>query len=156
MPWPDVGIQERSVPAQLVQTAASGAQMTVDIVTGMRGWVDPAEHGRESLERTRAGLKALLEDPMLKDPRIFHLSYSEFIKDPVGTIGRFYKFADVPFPAATEQAMRDYLKSNKGDRYGKFHYSTQLLTDIGEDLDALHAEFQPFRERFGVGIENRS
>jgi hypothetical protein len=135
-----------------VQTAASGAQMTVDIVTGMRGWVDAAEQGRISLERSRAGIKALLADPMLNDPRIFHLSYGEFIKDPVGTIGRFYKFADVPFPAATEQAMRDYLKGNKGDRYGKFVYSTDIL---GEDIEKLHKEFAPFRERFGVEIEKR-
>ena len=42
-----------------------------------------------------------------------------------------------------------------GDRHGKFHYSTELLTDIGEDLDALHEEFRPFRERFGVAIEKR-
>ena len=51
--------------------------------------------------------------------------------------------------------MRDYLADNRGDRHGKFRYSTQLLTDIGEDLDALHEEFRPFRERFGVEIENR-
>ena len=51
--------------------------------------------------------------------------------------------------------MRAYLADNRGDRYGKFRYSTQLLVDIGEDLDALHAEFRPFRERFGVAIENR-
>ena len=33
--------------------------------------------------------------------------------------------------------MRDYLANNKGDRHGKFDYSTKLLTDIGEDIDAL-------------------
>jgi hypothetical protein len=48
--------------------------------------------------------------------------------------------------------MLDYL-ANKGDRYGKFRYSTSLLTDIGEDLDALHEAFRPFRERFGPEIE---
>jgi hypothetical protein len=51
--------------------------------------------------------------------------------------------------------MRAYLENNPGDRHGKFHYSTTLLTDIGEDLDALHHEFQPFRDRFGVTIEQR-
>jgi hypothetical protein len=30
-----------------------------------------------------------------------------------------------------------------------------LLVDIGEDLEALHAEFKPFRDRFGVAIEKR-
>ncbi len=51
--------------------------------------------------------------------------------------------------------MRDYLAYNRGDRYGKFRYSTSLLTDIGENLDDLHAEFAPFRARFGVSIEKR-
>ena len=52
--------------------------------------------------------------------------------------------------------MRDYLVNNPGDRYGKFRYSTQLLTDIGEDVDALHDEFRAFRERFGLKIEKRA
>jgi hypothetical protein len=51
--------------------------------------------------------------------------------------------------------MRDYLANNRSDRYGKFEYSTQLLTDAGEDIDALNEEFAPFRERFGVEIEKR-
>jgi hypothetical protein len=135
-----------------VQTAASGAQMIVDIVTDMRGYCDPIEQGKISLARTRAGIPALLNEPMLNDPRIFHVRYTDFVKDPVGTIGSFYKFADVPFPAETEQAMREYLKNNKGDRYGKFVYSTDIL---GEDVEKLHKEFAPFRERFGVEIEKR-
>jgi hypothetical protein len=48
--------------------------------------------------------------------------------------------------------MRDYLKNNRGDRYGKFRYSTDL---IGADIDALHAEFAPYRKRFGLDIERR-
>jgi hypothetical protein len=51
--------------------------------------------------------------------------------------------------------MRGYLASNKGDRHGKFEYSTRLLTDAGFDIDELNEEFRPFRERFGVEIEVR-
>jgi len=47
----------------------------------------------------------------------------------------------------------DYIATSKGDRYGKFRYSTSLRTD---NLDALAEEFIPFRERFGVGIETRA
>ena len=43
----------------------------------------------------------------------------------------------------------------KGDRHGKFDYSTKLLTDAGYDIDALNEEFRPFRERFDVEIEKR-
>jgi len=51
--------------------------------------------------------------------------------------------------------MRNYLATDKVDRRGKFRSSTKLLTDIGEDLEPLHEEFRPFRERFGVEIEQR-
>jgi hypothetical protein len=135
-----------------VQTSASGAQMMVDIVEGMMGRADAAEQGRISLERTRQSIAATLKDPMINDPRILHVRYSDFVKDPIGIIRKFYEFAGKPFPAETEQAMRDYLANNKGDRYGKFVYSTDIL---GEDIEALHKEFAPFRERFGVEIEKR-
>ena len=48
--------------------------------------------------------------------------------------------------------MRDYLANNKGDRYGKFVYSTDM---IGEDVEALNREFEPYRKRFNVEIEHR-
>jgi hypothetical protein len=48
--------------------------------------------------------------------------------------------------------MRSYLRDNKGDRHGKFRYSTDL---IGVDLAQLHSEFAPYRERFGLSIEAR-
>ena len=47
----------------------------------------------------------------------------------------------------------DYTTINKGDRCGKFGYSTSLRTD---NLDAIDKEFRPFREQFGVGIETRA
>jgi hypothetical protein len=49
--------------------------------------------------------------------------------------------------------MRAYLRDNRSDRYGKFKYSTDV---IGEDIQALHAEFAPYRERFGLEIEQRT
>jgi len=77
---------------------------------------------------------------------------TDFIADPVGTIRGFYEKYGVPFGSDTEAAMRNYLKDNKADRYGKFRYSTDV---IGGDLAALHAEFEPYRKRFGLDIERR-
>ena len=48
--------------------------------------------------------------------------------------------------------LSDALANNKGDRYGKFKDSTEV---IGEDVETLHAEFAPYRERFGLEIEQR-
>ena len=78
--------------------------------------------------------------------------YSDFVADPVGTIARFYAFARINLSGAGEQAMRDYLKNNRGDRYGKFAYSTAM---IGVDIDELHREFAPYRQRFDLTNEQR-
>jgi hypothetical protein len=49
--------------------------------------------------------------------------------------------------------MRDYLKNNRGDRYGKFHYSPDM---IGVDINELNNEFASYRERYGLDVEIRS
>ena len=92
---------------------------------------------------------------MVDDPRIHHVLYSDFVSDPIGTIRGYYEFAGRDFGERQESAMREYLAKNKGDRHGKFHYSTEVLTDAGYDIDALNEEFAPFRERFGVPVEVR-
>jgi hypothetical protein len=49
--------------------------------------------------------------------------------------------------------MRDYLADNRGDRHGKFVYSTDVLP---VDVASLHRDFAPYRERFGLEIEVRA
>ncbi|WP_297494003.1 sulfotransferase [Acidocella sp.] len=138
-----------------VQVAASRTMMMADILDGIVGPIDLKAEARMHLGMTRASIANTMTNPLINDPRIHHIRYTDFIADPVGTVRGYYAFAGRPFTAAAEMAMRDYLKNNRGDRYGKFAYSTKLLTDIGEDIAALHEEFRPFRERFGVEIERR-
>ena len=126
--------------------------MSGQLVEGMRGWVDWKEEARKRVERIKIGVEETLDNPWLNDPRIHHVRYQDFVADPVGTIGKFYAMAGVPFGPEVEGAMRDYLKNNKADRYGKFKYSTDI---INADIAALHEEFKPYRERFGIDIEQR-
>jgi Sulfotransferase family len=135
-----------------VQTAASLAALTAELDEAMAGRVDWRERARLHLAATRAGLQRTLSEPMLDDPRIHHVRYTDFTADPTGTIRRFYEKAGVPFLPETEKRMREWLKNNRGDRYGKFRYSPDLL---GVDVAALHAEFEPYRRRFGLDIEQR-
>lgn len=139
-----------------VQVAASRTMMMADILDGIVGPVDLRDLARDHLAMTRAGVANTMTNPLVDDPRILHVRYTDFVADPIGTVGRFYAFSGRDLTADGEGAMRTYLAENRGDRHGKFRYSTLLLTDIGEDLDALHDEFRPFRERFGVQIENRA
>ncbi len=138
-----------------VQVAASRTMMMADILDGIVGPIDLAVEAKKHLEMTRASVANTMSNPMVGDPRILHIPYTDFIADPVATVGRYYAFCGGALTAEAEASMREYLAHNRGDRYGKFRYSTSLLTDIGENLDDLHAEFAPFRERFGVSIEKR-
>jgi hypothetical protein len=135
-----------------VQVIASRIRLIGELVEGLAGKVDWTEQARIHLAASRASFNATMNDPMVGDPRIHHVRYPDFIADPVGTIRGYYDFAGVPFTPEADAAMRGYLRDNRGDRYGKFHYSADL---IGEDLTALHEEFAPYRERFGLEIEHR-
>ena len=136
-----------------VQVTASRIAMAAVLTKAFSGQVDVGEQAAIHLAATRAGIRDTLANPLVDDPRIFHVRYTDFVADPVGTVGRFYEFAGVTMTGQAEQAMRGYLGANKGDRYGKFVYSTDM---IGVDIDELHREFAPYRERLGLGIERRN
>jgi hypothetical protein len=135
-----------------VQVTASRIKMAQDLHEGLTGEPDSPEQARVHLAASRAGFHSILANPFVDDPRVHHARYADFVRDQVGTIRRFYEFAGHEWTDAGEQAMRHYLATNKGDRYGKFTYSTDL---IPEDVDELHEEFAPYRERFDVDIEER-
>jgi hypothetical protein len=139
-----------------VQVAASRTMMMADIMDGIVGPIDLKAEAKKHLDMTRAGIANTMTNPMVDDPRIHHVRYRDFVSDQIATVRGYYDFSGRQLTPRAERAMRDYLANNKGDRYGKFRYSTSLLTDIGEDLDALNEEFRPFRERFGVEIETRA
>ena len=138
-----------------VQVAASRTMMMADIMEGIVGPIDLHKEARMHLEMTRASIANTMVNPLVDDPRVHHVRYADFVSDPIGTVRGYYAFAGREFTAEGEAAMRSYLAENRGDRHGKFQYSTSLLTDIGEDIAALNEEFRPFRERFGVEIEVR-
>lgn len=139
-----------------VQVAASRTMMMADILEGIVGPIDLKAEAKMHLAMTRASIANTMSNPFSNDPRIHHVRYPDFTADPIGTIRGYYEFCSRHLTPEAESAMCAYLVSNRPDRYGKFTYSTRLLSDIGEDLNALHAEFRAFRERFGLAIETRA
>ena len=135
-----------------VQVIASRIAMVAELTEGLAGHVDWAAIAKQQLAMSRASFAATMSHPLVDDPRIHHVRYQDFVADPVAVIRGFYEKYDMPFGPQTEAAMRDYLANNKGDRYGKFVYSTDM---IGEDIEALNREFEPYRKRFNVEIEHR-
>ncbi len=138
-----------------VQVAASSTAMMRDIMEGIVGPIDMVAEAKMHLERVRMSIGNTMTNPLIDDPRIHHVRYKDFVADPIGTIRGYYEFTGRRLTPQAEAAMRGYLAENKGDRHGKFAYSTSLLTDAGYDIAALNEEFRPFRERFGVEVEVR-
>jgi hypothetical protein len=138
-----------------VQVAASSTAMMRDIMEGIVGKIDMVAEAKMHMARLRASIENTMTNPLLQDPRIMHVRYKDFVADPIGTIGKYYAFTGRELTPQARAAMQDYLANNKGDRHGKFEYSTRLLTDAGFDIDALNEEFRPFRERYDVPIEVR-
>ncbi len=135
-----------------VQVLASQIVAFGQINESLAGTLDWTQYGKDTIEGSRANFHAYLTDPFVHDPRIHHVRYRDFVADPVATIGGFYDFAGVPFTPETEKTMRDYLATNRSDRYGKFTYSTDILP---VPVERLHDEFAAYRERFGIDIETR-
>ena len=136
-----------------VQVTASRIGMAIALTKAFGGGsVDKREQAAIHLAATRAGIENTMNNPLIDDPRIHHVRYTDFVADPVGTIAGFYEFCDFYLSGPAESAMRDYLANNRGDRYGKFIYSAD---DIGADVDALNREFAPYRDRFGLDVEQR-
>ncbi|TAL00320.1 MAG: sulfotransferase [Rhodospirillaceae bacterium] len=135
-----------------VQTIASRIVLVGQIYESIVGHLDWKTFAAETLALSRESFRANLSEPMIDDPRIHHVRYPDFVHNPVGTIRTFYEKYGVPFTAETEEAMKAYLTNNRGDRYGKFVYSVDV---IGADVNDLHREFAPYRERFGLDIETR-
>lgn len=135
-----------------VQSIASRIQMMADLTEGLTGAVDMAAQSRLHTRLGREGFHAIMANPMMADPRVHHVRYADFVRDQVAVIRDFYAFAGRELTATAQAAMRQYLAGNKGDRHGKFHYATDL---IDGDVQALHDEFAPYRERYGIAIEQR-
>jgi hypothetical protein len=136
-----------------VQVIASRIMLSGQIAEGMSGrTLDWKDYARMHLDTATAGYLGALNDPILEDPRITHVRYKDLVADPIGVLRAFYAKNGMPFDDSTEQAMRRYLQNNKSDRYGKFHYSTDI---INTDIAALNETFAPYRERFGLDIETR-
>ena len=139
-----------------VQVAASRTMMMADIIEGIVGPIDLQAAAKMHLELTRVEHRQHDDQPAGRrsaDP----CTCATRISSPTRSApsAATTSSAGARSTPRREAAMRDYLANNPATATASFDYSTKLLTDIGEDLDALHEEFRPFRERFGIAIEKR-
>ncbi|HEY3653419.1 MAG TPA: sulfotransferase [Steroidobacteraceae bacterium] len=133
-----------------VQTVASRFELIAQIIEGIAGSCDRIAFAEASLEAARSSFASLATARQADDPRVNHVLYKDFTKDPVALIRSIFHKRDLPFSSGTEMRMKAWISSNRSDRYGRFSYSPDLC---GLSLDALSSEFRAYRERFGIPAE---
>ncbi|MBS1962942.1 MAG: sulfotransferase [Bdellovibrionales bacterium] len=64
---------------------------------------------------------------LLRSDQLFELSYEEFMKDPMGHLGRIYSTLEIPGYAVAEPRFRDYLAKKHGQNIDRYKYTEEEL-----------------------------
>jgi hypothetical protein len=97
----------------------------------------------------RANFDRVLRDPMVDDPRVSHVRFTDMIKDPVAMIAGVYEAHGLNFTASYEARLRQRLvdPAHRVDRHGKFPYTA---AQYGLDVEEMTRGFADYRTRFGL------
>ena len=80
------------------------------------------------------------------------VAYGDLVADPLKEMRRIYDFIGLSLAAETESAMQRWIGGNPQNKHGVHRYR---LEDFGLDRERLGREFEPYRDRFGIGAEDR-
>jgi hypothetical protein len=100
-------------------------------------------------------MRAHVERPLrvrqrLGDSRFFHLHYAEFMRDPIGQMRALYRWTGDVLTPTTEEAMREWLKRNPQNRFGKRPYSLDTYGLTKKDLEPI---FEEYLATFDIELE---
>ncbi len=102
-----------------------------------------------NLESLVSGADRVVEVRKHADPNQFlDVGYGELVRDPIGTVSRIHRWAELPHDAKVDQAVRRALKENPPDRFGRHTYSAD-----GADAAIVRKRFSQYSERFAREIE---
>jgi hypothetical protein len=99
----------------------------------------------------------LLRDHLLKraaaaretyPTRVFDVSYSALVADPIGTVRDTYRYFGREISEGMERGMRAWLARNPAHKHGVHRYD---LEQFGLTPDGIDRDFAAYQERFGGG-----
>lgn len=114
--------------------------------------VEPEELAAYWVDRVERLLRACVRDrEIVAAEQSLDVVFSEFMRDELGTVERFYERAGVALPDDVRQRFTDYLAGNPRGKHGRVVYD--LRGDFGLDPAALHERFAFYLDRFHVPTE---
>ncbi|HEX4428626.1 MAG TPA: sulfotransferase [Frankiaceae bacterium] len=115
--------------------------------------VDLPSVGRYHAELYARSLNALADnpDPRLAEPGRLHSgSFAELAADPIGAAKACYASWRLPFSAAAQERMQEYVDARPRGRHGSHEYS---FGELGLDAAAERSRFAPYTQHFSVPDE---
>lgn len=143
--FPDVCIvQTHRDPVEVIPSYCSMMAALMSI----RERVDPLALGPVVLEYLARSLERGLATRAQCDPaRFIDVDYRAFTAEPLAEIARVYSHFGLPFGAATERSMAEFLNANPQGKHGAHRYS---LEEYGLSADRVRERLRFYLERFGL------
>jgi hypothetical protein len=134
-----------------VRITASMATMAAYTGRMQAARVDPRRAGRYWADRIEDLLRGSVDGrAFVPDDQLFDVRFPEFMKDDVGMVERVFAFADQPWSAETEDAIRARMDANPRGKFGAVEYR---LEDLGLDAAERHEALRFYSDRFDVPPE---
>jgi hypothetical protein len=109
---------------------------------------DPADYGRETLDRFHESMARALEArAVIGDDRFVDVGQPELNADPIGIAERIYDFAGLDLSADLKQRMRDWSEQNRAGARGEHKYSPE---DYGLTAEQINATFADYLDVYGT------
>ena len=131
-----------------IEVTASNASLTATLRSAFSDGIDPLEVGPECSRRWAEGIGRGMRSRdrgCAPAERFLDLYYIDLIADPIGAVRKVYARFDLRFPEGLEERIRDFLRQNPRERFGKHRYR---LEQFGLDLEEETRRYAAYRERF--------
>lgn len=133
-----------------VEILASSLAIVSVLYSGLdRGRTDWRHYAQGFAEGMVQAMTGVLDDPLVNDPRVIHLSFKEVMSSPREALRKLHARTGMEWSRSYETRVAAWLAApeNRPDRYGRYPYS---LENFGLDPAAIHPRFRRYRERFGL------
>jgi hypothetical protein len=139
--WPHRSFREIHISTVTI------AAVLYDAING--GRIDWQQYARTTAEALKVGLDHVMSDPIVDDPRVVHLRFTDIAADPVAAVRHIYMRGAMEVGAEHERRMRAWLDdpSNRVDRYGRYPYAPEPFGITPEWIGEL---FASYHQRFGI------
>jgi hypothetical protein len=143
--YPDCGIV--FVHRDPLRVIASATKLTEVVRRPFTRHVDKKEIGRQVLGRLTEGIDTMVERS-IADPRVFHLRYMEFARNPLAAIQLLYRHFGLTLEDETRERMCEFLAASPPAS----HQCT--AEEFGLNPQRLRDRFESYMEHFGIRRES--